>query len=226
MYVVGHTQNPGTSTTSMVLIKWDPDGNETWSRTWNHAYNARGRGIWLNESNVVVAGTVTNQEASRAGIALVQYDVWGTLKWARVPETLGNERVFGTWGTSEGIYTAGYVESTSGTSADGLLVKWSTDGIRLWQHSWGHPGWDEGRGAWGNGSTVYIAGSSEGNDGVSGMVLVKQVPSVAPPAPAGVVALPGTGLPPSAGTRREARGRRWKRTSCTGGLKKTRTSRG
>ncbi|HRE58569.1 MAG TPA: SBBP repeat-containing protein, partial [Candidatus Kapabacteria bacterium] len=73
----------------------------------------------------------------------------------------GNVYVCGNTSSSNAIATAGAHQTTFGGDIDAFIVKFTTNGVRLWGTYYGSFGWDQGIGiAVDGGGNVYITGET------------------------------------------------------------------
>ncbi|MHA1427922.1 MAG: SBBP repeat-containing protein [Candidatus Helarchaeota archaeon] len=139
IYITGVTQSFGTASSwDVVLIKYDPAGNQLWNRTWGGDNNEEGRGnIIDNENNCYLTGYTWSFGVER-DLILLKYDFMGNLLWNR------------TWGGSDqdfgesvvvdeynSVYIAGETKSYGEGGYDAFFLKSDSCGNLLWNYTWG-----------------------------------------------------------------------------------------
>ncbi|MHA1679772.1 MAG: PKD domain-containing protein, partial [Promethearchaeota archaeon] len=58
IYTTGYTDLDETD--AFILVKWNPDGNQEWNRTWAFNEHNYGMGIWCDEDSLFVVGSVVD----------------------------------------------------------------------------------------------------------------------------------------------------------------------
>jgi hypothetical protein len=82
IYVAGITADGGGDA---VLLKFDPDGNLLWSRSWGGAqFDSAGAVAAHSDGSVYIAGRATSFGPSSAGVFVVKFDSLGNLVWQRL----------------------------------------------------------------------------------------------------------------------------------------------
>ncbi len=136
IYVVGSTTSYGSGREDIYLLKYSPNGELLWSRTWGGpSYDFAG-GIAASGERVYIAGLTA--VSGRAWSVLLSYNSDGVLLWARVWRG-----VEGTSGRAvsldEGgaIYVSGYVGGLPPTPTSPFLLKYDPEGFLEWSWSGG-----------------------------------------------------------------------------------------
>jgi hypothetical protein len=179
-YVTGPTDgdldgNINAGSADIFLVKYNVNGNKIWTRQLGTTADDCSYGIAVDASrNVYVTGYTEgnldgNINAGSADIFLVKYDTNGNKIWTR---QLGTDQRDIGWGviTDSGgnIYVAGYTEGNldgniNAGSADIFLVKYDTNGNKLWTRQLGTASYDEGRGvAVDSIGNIYVTGYTGG----------------------------------------------------------------
>ena len=177
IYVCGFTYSFGAGSIDMVLVKYDPEGNQFWNRTWggsniDHCHNVATDG----DGNVYVIGDTTSFGAGGYDIVLVKWDSSGNQLWNRTWGGIGAERGFGVAvDDSNCIFVTGYTESYGSGGADIVVVKWDSSGNQLWNRTWGGILWDAGIDVTFDGTgNIYVIGETVNfGAGSTDVVLVK-----------------------------------------------------
>ncbi len=141
--------------TDIVLIKWNSTGDLIWNRTFNCGGIGESRGIWCNETRVVVCGSIYTDWGSVMPI-LVEWTANGDL-WINHTYSCFNMGTFeDVWGNDSVIFACGSTYNTSSL----IMTLMDGDGYLQDNRSWG----GHGRAIWGDASGIYVRGD---------MVLVK-----------------------------------------------------
>lgn len=136
---VGDTGSYGAGAFDVFLNKYNQNGDLLWSRTWGGTDWDYGYSIAkTNNGDYVVTGSTLSYGAGLDDMFLTKFSSDGALLWSR---TWGGAKY--DWGssviqTNDGGYSiAGTTESYSGESDNAtVLVKYSVDGLLLWNKSW------------------------------------------------------------------------------------------
>ncbi len=106
----------------------------------------------LNE--IIQPQMVINQSPAIAGISPAWNVTWG-----------GTDVDFGGCCAidvaGENVYVVGYTKSFGAGDADALLIKFSIDGTKIWNITWGGSSWDEFSGILIDGDYIYVSGSTQ-----------------------------------------------------------------
>lgn len=167
IYVTGYGTG-STGNKSIVISKYDTDGNKKWTKLENGTsnYSAEGYGIVVdNAGNIIVTGYVTSQN-NWEDIILNKYNSSGTLIWSTTYNNSNYNDEDKAWGivvdTDNNIYVSGHttLDYYSGNT-DAITLKFNSSGALLWESTFGGNG-NEGDKAWGivvdTDGSVYIGG--------------------------------------------------------------------
>jgi uncharacterized delta-60 repeat protein len=125
-----------------VTVKFDPEGNQLWLRTYNGTNNFTDEATSLD---VTPGGTVVVTGKSTGGIssydfATIVYNTDGSVRWTQrynSPSNGADQPADVVFGPNEIVYVGGF-QSTS-TSTDFSLVKYANDGTLLWVRTYNGP---------------------------------------------------------------------------------------
>jgi DNA-binding beta-propeller fold protein YncE len=177
VYVAGSTADvlPGQSSAGNVdafVRKYDPAGNELWTRQFGSPSFDQARGIVVNASGVYVAGmtagALPGQTSAGANDAFLRkYDATGKELWTRQFGSRKLEEVTGVAADDTGIYVAGFTSGvlpgqTGAGSSDLFVRKYDAEGKELWTRQFGTPEYDQSRGIAVHGGSIYVAGITLG----------------------------------------------------------------
>lgn len=171
VYVGGRTfSNFSLASADMFVLKFSAvSGSLVWGRTWDdgHGYDEVD-GLIVYGDSLYVTGWTTGVDAQN-DVAVLRYDVNGTLLWARSWGTSGWDEANGQVGAdSDYVYVAGRYDAPNMISGgDAVLVAFNrTDGEYVWNRTWGGDQLDDAFGLTADSSCVYSVGitSSFGGD--------------------------------------------------------------
>jgi|GEM_PF-4964431 len=123
-----------------LMLKYDPSGTLSWVQSYSTAPGANkdiGKYIAVDSSdNVIVVGYSEDGSGDRDGV-LAKYDSSGNLLWnVTYDGGAGNDAFLGvTVDSSDNIYAVGYTYTTTTSSTDFLVAKYSSSGTLLWADS-------------------------------------------------------------------------------------------
>lgn len=181
VYVTGSTYsadtNVATSTSDMLTIKYDSKGVKLWEVTYNSPLNAGfdgGYNMAVDASgNVYVAGNSHANPAYYIGTCatVVKYSPAGEQLWAtRYTDTAYGSHIGGidvdAAGNAYLALTTIYDSAYNSTAIDGVVVKYDTNGNRVWKYlmAIGHYGDDWAWKAMVKNGFVYVGGTFNGGD--------------------------------------------------------------
>ena len=134
VYVTGGTQRADGSM-DVLTVKYRANGTVAWVKRHNNsrARFDRGLAIAVRGNAVYVAG-VSNRKRHRDDLVLVRYSLSGSRRWVRYYDDplRRHETLTGIAATSGAVYLSGSGKSTNTRPGDALLVKYRSDGKRLW----------------------------------------------------------------------------------------------
>ncbi|MFX1254289.1 MAG: SBBP repeat-containing protein [Promethearchaeota archaeon] len=163
IYTVGSTGLYSFYQSDLLLVKWDSEGNQIWNRTWGGFNNDQGYGIITDDKgNIYTVGQTYSFGAGGRDLLLLKWDAEGNVVWNRTWGGVSYDEARGiTLGSDGSLYTAGRTDSFS-NSYDLVLIKWNTNGTKLWRRTWGGSERDYGMGvAIDENGDIYTAGHTE-----------------------------------------------------------------
>jgi hypothetical protein len=166
VYVTGFSSPTPTAPLDFVTIKYEPDGDTAWLRTFDGLASGDDSASAIvvdNSGNVYVTGQckLVSSPYTLRGFGTVKYDPSGTPAWARF---FGSGPNRNDYPTDVAVDDSGNVYVTgrgNGTGFDYLTVKYASDGTQRWAETYNGPG---------NGSdfATGIAVDDDGNVYVTG----------------------------------------------------------
>jgi hypothetical protein len=175
VYVSGYAKNVSTNE-DFVTIKYTPDGNTVWTKTYNRIGGSPdySEAITIDaNSNVVVAGRSKLPTSLNNDGAVIKYNSSGTQLWVKTYNSAGDsEDSF-----SDVVTDAGGNIYISGTAnGDGLIIKYTPNGDIAWVRTYNGTG--NGYDALyklviDSNSDIYACGESTGADTGRDCLIVK-----------------------------------------------------
>lgn len=138
IYLVGYTQSFGAGYYDAFLVKYNSSGIQIWNKTWGGSNIDYSLGVAVNRDNdVYITGGTENFGSGNADIFLVKYDsngtqLWNTT-WGGIDDDISSTIALD---NDSNIYLAGYNGSFSSGNAKGILIKFNSSGIQVWNLSW------------------------------------------------------------------------------------------
>lgn len=181
VYVAGYTRGALAGTNSggsdVFVRKYDPDGNELWTKQFGGGGGADdvGYAVAADRTGIYVAGYILGGlpgqgtvGAANADAFVRKYDAAGNELWTRQFGTLDIEKAYGVAIDASGLYVAGETGGELATRVGGsdyFLRKYDAAGNALWTRQFGTTTTDGGGYGGGvavNSSGVYVTGSTSG----------------------------------------------------------------
>eukprot|EP01031_Cornospumella_fuschlensis_P034547 gene34547-41830_t len=183
VYVTGYAggalhEQPYAGLNDILLIKYASDGTRVWTRMVGTGGNDEGFGVAVHPSTGDVYATGNAQGALHGqpyvasnDIILIKYASGGTRVWTRMEGTLGDDRGYGVavHPSTGDVYVTGYAGGALHgqpyvASNDIILIKYASNGTRVWTRMEGTSGGDIGFGVAVHPSTgdVYVTGNAQG----------------------------------------------------------------
>lgn len=176
-----------------LLIKFNSSGEKQWSRQLGTVGDEYVYAVAVDDDgNVYIAGNTTRDFDGQShtnetsyDIFLVKYDASGTKQWSRLIGSTAHDFPYGlTLDGSGNIFITGATESslegnTHYGGSDMHLIKYQTDGTKVWAKQFGTAVSDKARAVYlDNGGNIYLAGFTAGdmegaNAGGEDIVLMK-----------------------------------------------------
>ncbi|HEU17930.1 MAG TPA: hypothetical protein ENO00_00890, partial [Deltaproteobacteria bacterium] len=197
IYVTGYTEGfldgeVNTGGYDIFLAKYDTNGNRLWTQLLGTTFRDDGYGVATDSTgNIYITGRTNGNldgEVNTGGydIFLVKYDTNGSRLWTRLLGTALAECGYGiVVDSTDNVFVTGSTEGDldglpNAGGSDSFLVKYDTNGNRLWTQLLGTAFDDQGRRVAADSTgNIYVTGSTEGdldglpNAGGSDSFLVK-----------------------------------------------------
>lgn len=170
--VLGSAFGGNAGTADAILAKFNSDGDRLWVQRQGTSGFDNALAVTVDKLGAVYVGGVTQgalggPNAGAPDIYVSKYDPSGVLKWTRQSGTSGEDwnRSFAADGQGN-IFFAGYNESGSIGSVDGVLGKYDSHGNLLWRQAIGtiQADWIYGVSVDSNGN-AFVAGYAQGDIG-------------------------------------------------------------
>ena len=130
--------------TSILLVKWDSNGNIMWNRTWGGSNYEYGGSVWCNSSAIYTCGETTDmiKPSIKREIVLIKWDAMGNQIWNRTWDPSNDSIGYSVCSSGSYIYLGGSV--VVGWNPNGLhghpiysmvLLKCDSNGNLLWNRT-------------------------------------------------------------------------------------------
>lgn len=128
------------------LVKTDSKGNEQWNRTYGgKETEAIYEGQQTSDGGFILAGYTDSYGEGRGDILLIKTDSYGNVLWDKVWGGSDLDRAHSVKQTRDGGYIVaglGNMASESGDRCDAILIKTDSSGNKIWERTFGEPGFD------------------------------------------------------------------------------------
>ncbi|MFQ6066756.1 MAG: hypothetical protein ACE5K3_05725 [bacterium] len=137
IYLVGTTESFGVGEDHF-LVKYSPEGDTLWEKTWDRGGNDSGRSVAVDpQSAVYVAGDTYSSGGGSYDALLVKRTPEGKILWEKTWGGENSECATAVAVDTEGtVYLVGSI-SPPARPGDGFVVKYTSQGEILWEKTWG-----------------------------------------------------------------------------------------
>jgi len=151
----------GIGNINYLTIKYDPDGNKLWNRTYDGGDTDRAFGLAIDSGdNIIVAGDSESLDGD-ADYYTIKYDSNGNELWARRYGSGEYEWANGVAVDSNDNVIVTGRERLSGDKGY-LTIKYDPNGNEIWTRTYHYEGWDEAYGvAIDSNDNIIVTGSSD-----------------------------------------------------------------
>lgn len=142
--ITGETTSFGNSVQAF-LAKFTSDGSLSWSKTWGGSTFEWGMSIvQSNDNGYAIVGT-TNSFSGNYRAFLAKFTADGNLSWNKIwGDNLDlRESGYSVVKTSDGGYAVTGQTYVMAPSSDAFLARFTSEGILLWNKTWGDPSLDD-----------------------------------------------------------------------------------
>jgi fibronectin type 3 domain-containing protein len=161
LYTTGRTSSFGTGGGDLCLIQWDTDGNQIWNKTWGSTLYEVGYSIKCDGDYLYITGQTNGFGAGGGDLCILKWDTNGNRIWNKTWGGINTEAGNSIWIDSTYLYTSGKTNSFGEGSTDYFIIKWDTNGNRIWNKTWGGFNDETCNSIWGDGSYLYITGQTQ-----------------------------------------------------------------
>ncbi|RYH01004.1 hypothetical protein EON65_48660, partial [archaeon] len=174
-----HTMLMRTLLLFMLMVLTTQAQQRIWTRVVGTTSNDVGYGVSVDPSTgaVYVAGSAYSDLHGQTNVGiddiiLIKYDSNGTRVWTKMVGTTGSDVANGVSvdPSSSGVYVTGYVAAgihgqTFAGTTDAILIKYASNGTRIWTRLIGSNSWDQGNAVSVDPSTasIYVTGYAMGS---------------------------------------------------------------
>ncbi|MFX1242383.1 MAG: hypothetical protein ACFFA7_14130 [Promethearchaeota archaeon] len=164
LYTCGSTETAvEPNDRDLLLIKWDINGNQLWNRTWGGSSLETGLAICGNGDYIYTCGVTSSYAIGAYDMLLIKWDSNGNQLWNRTWGDVGNDYARAIWSDGINIYICGDSEysSVNGTNSDLTVLKWDSEGNKIWNTTWGGYNNEQGSFIWGDEVNLYVGGFTQ-----------------------------------------------------------------
>lgn len=144
--------------------KYDPDGNELWTRQFGSPGTEWAFGVAAGPSGVYAVGEagIPNATGIRVQHAFIQKldgegnELWKSL-FGTPEEERGDDRATDAYADATGVYVVGEIDS------DAFVHRYNADGTLLWSDQFGTVAFEQARGVAGDATGTFVVGSTTGS---------------------------------------------------------------
>ena len=164
--LLGATKQYAPSSEGSDLIEWE----ENWVATWGEEIYQSPRRIMIDENHIYVVGRTWDSETKDSNVFLLKYDSDGELVWNVTLDSQTHDWSNEFAMTKDAIYVTGAtLPNSTAKDRDVLLLKYSKNGMPLWNRTWGgikhdnEPSFDEGNDVEVLDGYAYVIGTTTNN---------------------------------------------------------------
>ncbi len=181
IYVVGNTLSFGPGDENVALVKFASNGTKLWNVSWGPSMDNYGNGVIVDTAgNIYVCGHRSQLPGSNYDIFLTKFDsdgnpMWNTL-WGGDDDDMGYDIVSDPSGN---FYVCGTTLSFGAGNTDVVLVKFDSNGTKLWNYTWGASSYDQSSALTMDSSgNIYVCGFTQSFGVInSAVLLIKFAPN-------------------------------------------------
>lgn len=142
IYITGYTASYGAGSDDIIILKYNPEGDSIWNRTWGSTELDRAEAIAVdNESNVYITGYTKGFGASINDMVLLKYNSSGDKQWEKVVDVSSGEYERGLGlviDNSSNLIVVGHRDIPGGGGGSEIFItKYNSTGDQQWLQSWG-----------------------------------------------------------------------------------------
>jgi PKD repeat protein len=162
IYTVGSTSDI-TGDEDWVLIKWDSEGNELWNKTRGEIlYSDQCLAVTADNGYIYTVGFDENYDDYNS--VIVKWDANGNVIWIDYPVSVGWDKLTDIAVYNGEIYATGYTQETGNQPFGFRILKYSVEGVCLWDRIIYLPNINAfGEGIWCDSTGIYTVGNIQTN---------------------------------------------------------------
>ncbi len=173
IYVVGATE-VAKGNLDGLIVKYDPEGNLMWERTWGGSKHEACCGVAILGTDIYVVGYTNSFGAGGYDVVLLKYGPEGNLMWERTWGGTKNEAGRDIFISDDCLYVVGNTRSFGAGEHDVLILKTDLSGDPIWYETWGGARRDIGRDLFILENDIYVVGDTQSfGDGERDIFLLK-----------------------------------------------------
>jgi hypothetical protein len=162
IYISGYTYSFGHGDSDLLVLKYDSDGSLKWDLEWGGAKGDSGVGIALDgTSSIYITGLTRSFSSGITGKELLlkiddmKFETWYAVWGGEISDDMGNSVAVDISGN---VYVTGETKSYGAGKSDVSLLKYDTDGLMLWNKTWGTAELEIGQDMLSYDGKIYITG--------------------------------------------------------------------
>lgn len=136
IYIAGKTDSYGEGGYDMILIKYDPEGNQIWNLTWGGINDDICNDIAIDSlDNIYLVGDSKSFGLITWNVYLVKFNSSGVQLWNQTWGISHNSIEYGRTiaiDSNDDIYLGGYIKEYFADDTDMLIIKYNSNGNQLW----------------------------------------------------------------------------------------------
>ncbi|MHA1269330.1 MAG: SBBP repeat-containing protein [Candidatus Helarchaeota archaeon] len=139
IFLIGFTDSYGAGNKDIAVVKYLSNGTILGNFTWGGPQNDVGYGIVVDkDGNFFVSGSTDGFGAIGDDLLLIKFyptgfEAWNSM-WGGINNDRGHDLILD---SNNNIYVVGETESYGAGSYDLVLVKFHSNGTRIWNYTWG-----------------------------------------------------------------------------------------
>ena len=156
--IAGYTSSFGAGMADMYLIKTDPSGDSTWTRTYGGIVGDYGESVrQTSDSGFIIAGYTWSFGAGDTDVYVIKTDFLGGVVWTKTYGSASRDKGHEIQETTDGGYAiVGITVPPGSITYDAWLIKTDSSGDTVWTGMYGGAQQDIGRSVWQTSDGGYI----------------------------------------------------------------------
>lgn len=158
IFLAGQTDSYGSGGFDAFILKCDMSGNMLWNMTWGGSNKDYANAMAVSGSSVYAAGMTESYGSGAEDSFVLECDVDGSQLWNRTWGDGGSDESRSIAVNSQGVYAAGYSETSGPGHMDALVLKYNESGGLQWSKTWGGGNTEAAASVAVNATSMFISG--------------------------------------------------------------------